>query len=136
MPTHFHAVVWIDHREARLFHIGLTGDDEVTLHPHLPTKHLHHKANSIGSGHAAPDKEFLGHVADALGDAGEILILGPASAKTELAKFLHDHHPKIAARIAAVEAADHPTDRQIVAYAKQHFRMPPPRVAADRSSAN
>jgi DNA-binding MurR/RpiR family transcriptional regulator len=128
MPTHFHAVVWIDHAQARIFHVGLTGADEMTLRPHLPTRHLHHKPNTIGSGHAAPDKEFLAEVASALADAGEILILGPAGAKTELAKFLREKQPAIGERVAAVEAADHPTDRQIVAYAKQHFRMAPARV--------
>jgi stalled ribosome rescue protein Dom34 len=129
MPTHFHAVVWIDHSQARIFHIGLTGDDEVTLHPHLETKHLHHKANSIGSGNAPPDKEFLTQVTNALADAGEILIIGPASAKTELAKYLREKHPAIGERIAAVEAADHPSDREIVAYAKKHFKMAPARIA-------
>jgi stalled ribosome rescue protein Dom34 len=129
MPTHFHAVVWLDHSEAKVFHIGLTGADEVTLHPHLQTKHLHHKANSIGSGHAAPDKHFFEEIAGALNDAGEILIIGPASAKTELAKHLRETHSAVGQRIVAVEAADHPTDRQIVAYAKQHFKMAPPRVA-------
>ncbi len=129
MPTHFHAVVWLDHSQAKLFHIGLTGADELTLHPHLQTKHLHHKANAIGSGHAAPDKQFFEEIANALQDAGEILIIGPANAKTELAKHLREKHPAVGQRIVAVEAADHPTDRQIVAYAKQHFKMPPPRVA-------
>jgi hypothetical protein len=130
MTTHFHAVVWIDHSQARIFHIGLTGDDEVTLHPHLPTRHLHHKANAIGSGHTAPDKEFMAEVANALSDAGEILIIGPASAKTELAKYMREEHPATGERIAAIEAADHPTDREIVAYAKHHFKMAPARIAA------
>jgi hypothetical protein len=125
MPTHFHAVVWIDHSQARIFHIGLTGDDELTLHPHLQTKHLHHKSNSIGSGNVVPDKEFLAQVSTALADAGEILIIGPAGAKTEFAKYLREKHPAIGARIVAVEAADHPTDPEIVAYAKRHFRMAP-----------
>ena len=129
MPTHFHAVVWLDHTQAKIFHVGLTGSDEVTLHPHLPTKHLHHKANSIGSGHAEPDKDFLEQITSTLTDAGEILIIGPSGAKSELAKFIHVHHPAIGKRIIAVEAADHPTDRQIVAYAKQHFKMAPARIA-------
>ena len=129
MPTHFHAVVWLDHTQAKLFHIGLTGADELTLHPHLQTRHLHHKANALGSGHAAPDTHFLEEIAGALADAGEILIIGPASAKTELAKHLREKHPAVAKRIVAVEVADHPTDHQIVAYAKQHFKMAPPRVA-------
>lgn len=128
MPSHFHAVVWLDHSQARIFHLGLSGSDEVTLHPHLATRHLHHKANAIGSGHAAPDKAFYADITKALADAGEILIIGPASAKTELASHIRSHAPDLAKRIAAVEAADHPSDKEIVAYAKRHFKMPPPRV--------
>ena len=104
MPTHFHAIVWIDHSQAKVFHIGLSGDDEVVLHPHMPTRHLHHKANSIGSGHAGFDKEFLAQVMNAVSDAGEILIIGPAGAKTELAKFLREQHPDIGDRIVAVRS--------------------------------
>ncbi len=129
MPTHFHAVVWIDHAQAKIFHVGLTGAHEVTLHPQLPTRHLHHKANSLGSGHTGPDKDFLAQVTEALSDAGEILIIGPAGAKTELARFIRAHSAAIGNRIVAVEAADHPTDRQIIAHAKQHFKMAPARVA-------
>jgi len=123
MPTHFHAIVWIDHSQAKVFHIGLSGEDEITLHPHLPTRHIRHKANSIGSGHAGLDKEFFAQVMNVVADAGEILIIGPASAKTELAKYLRDQHPKVGERIIAIEAADHPSDREIVAYAKQHFKL-------------
>ena len=50
MPTHFHAIVWIDHSQAKVFHIGLSGEDEVILHPHLPTKHIHHKASAFPRG--------------------------------------------------------------------------------------
>ncbi len=128
MPTHFHAIVWIDHSQAKVFHIGLSGADEVALHPHLPTRHLHHKANSTGSGHAAPDGEFFAQVMGAVSDAGQILIIGPASAKTELAKYLRDQHPGIGSRIVAVEASDHPSDHEIVAYAKQFFKMAPARI--------
>jgi hypothetical protein len=135
MPTHhFHAVVWIDHSQARIFHIGLSGDDEMTLHPHLQTRHLHHKANTTGSGHEALDKAFLTEVSTAVSDAGEILIIGPAGAKTELAKFLREHHAAIGNRIVAVEPADHPSDGQIVALAKAHFKMPPPRIATGHST--
>ena len=77
MTAHFHAIVWIDHSQAKVFHIGLSGENEVIVHPRMPTKHLHHKANSTGSGHAAPDKEFLAQVMNAVSDAGEILIIGP-----------------------------------------------------------
>jgi stalled ribosome rescue protein Dom34 len=135
MTAHFHAVVWIDHSQAKVFHLGLSGANEVALHPHLPTRHLHHKAGSIGGGHAAPDKDFYDEVTNAIADAGEILIIGPAGAKTELANHIRAHAPDIAKRIVAVEAADHPSDGEIVAYAKRHFKMPPARVQAPGSAA-
>lgn len=39
----------------------------------LPTRHLHHKANTIGSGHAVPDLTFLGQ------DAFRALALGASA---------------------------------------------------------
>jgi len=136
MPTHFHAIVWIDHSRAKVFHVGLSGENEIILHPHLPTRHLHHKANSIGSGHVGLDKEFFAQVMNAVSDAGEILLIGPASAKTELARYLRDKHPQIADRVVAVEAVDHPSDAEIVAYAKRHFKIAPARVTATGGSAS
>ena len=130
MQSHFHAVVWIDHQVAKVFHVGLSGSDQIDLHPGLQTRHIHHKANSIGSGHAHEDKELMQKVADAISDAGEILIIGPAAAKTELAKYLREQHPKIGARIVGVAAADHPTDPEIVAYAKKHFKIGTLRAAS------
>jgi hypothetical protein len=123
MQHHFHAVVWLDHLQARIFHIGLSGTQEVILHPQMPTRHIHHKANSIGSGHVHESHEFLRQVLDAVSDAGEILIVGPSGTKVELAKFIREQDPKLADRIVGVEASDHPTDAEIVAYAKRHFRI-------------
>ena len=120
---HFHAVVWIDHLHARIFHLGLSGTQEVILHPEMPTRHIHHKANSLGSGHVHESKEFLGHVLEAISDAGEILIIGPSGEKVELVKFIRDQNPKVAGRIVGVETTDHPSDREIIAYAKRHFKI-------------
>ena len=49
MPVHNHAVV-VDHRVAKVFYLGLEVVDERTIHANLATPHLHHKANTIGSG--------------------------------------------------------------------------------------
>jgi hypothetical protein len=56
-----------------------------------------------------------------LGDAQEILLVGPGSAKLELVKHLHKHHPALVGRVKGVESADHPTDPQIVAHARSYF---------------
>ena len=68
-------------------------------------------------------------VADAIADAGAVLITGPANAKTELVKHIELHLPALKAKIAGVETVDHPTDGELVAHARKYFRadhqMPP-----------
>lgn len=130
MPTNFHAIVWIDHSQARIFHIGLLGEDEMVLHSQLPTRQLYHKTTTIGSGHAAPDVKFLGQVMDAVRDAAQILIIGPSLAKTEFVKYFRSHETKICDRIVAVKAADHPSDGEIIAHGRQYFGMSPARAGA------
>ncbi|MCW6511899.1 hypothetical protein [Lichenifustis flavocetrariae] len=69
MKQHNHAVVWIDHHEAKVFHFDADQMDKLVLHPEDPHVHIHHKANSIGSGHAAEDKDYLHAVVEAIGTA-------------------------------------------------------------------
>jgi hypothetical protein len=123
---HYHAVIWIDHREARVFHFNPTELDRLVIHPDHPTRHIHHKANCIGSGHAAEDHEYLQAVAQSVTGAGMVLITGPANAKTELVKHIHQHAPGKTKCIAGVETVDHPSDAALVAYARKYFK------AADR----
>jgi stalled ribosome rescue protein Dom34 len=115
---HYHAVVWIDHREARVFHFSPTDVESLVLRPDHPTRHLHHKANSIGSGHASADHEYLQAVAESIADAGAVLITGPANAKTELVQHIRLHDPKLTKVIVGVETVDHPSDAQLVAQAR------------------
>ena len=110
MSNHFHALVWIDHREAKVFHFNLEESETTVVRSHHPNQHLHHKANSGDSGHAPVDNEFLGRVVSALGQAGAILITGPAGAKTELSSYIKRSHPSLVERISAIETADHPSD--------------------------
>jgi len=119
---HFHAVIWIDHHEARVFHFSPTDVERLVLHPDHPTKHIHHKANSIGSGHASEDHAFLQAVAQSIAAAGAVLITGPANAKTELVKHISQHDPGLMKIIVGVETVDHPSDGQLVAYARHYFK--------------
>jgi stalled ribosome rescue protein Dom34 len=130
MQSHFHAIVWIDHHEAKVFHFNADKVDRAVVRPHDRMVHLHTKTHTIGNGHAPVDKDFLGRVAEALAGAGTILIVGPAGAKTELANHLAAHAPELSARVAGVEAVDHPSDGELVALARRFFhasdRMHPP----------
>ncbi len=122
MTEHFHAIVWIDHHEARVFHFDVDDSERVVVHPKHPTRHIHHKANSNASGHAPEDQDFLHETLQALGNAGAILIAGPGNEKHELVKHIGRHHPQTMARVAAVETMDHPTDGQLIAHARKYFK--------------
>jgi hypothetical protein len=121
---HFHAVVWIDHHEAKIFRF----DSEVSAATHQVIRdetsppHLHHKANCIGSGHVPVNHVYLESVAVAIGDAKAILILGPSSAKYEFYKHLEQHHDASLIHIAGVETLDHPGDGPLLAHAVRSFR--------------
>ncbi len=127
MASHYHAIVWIDHREAKVFHFNATEVDRMILHPHNPTRHIHHKASAIGSSDASLDQEFFERVTEAIADATAILITGPASAKSELAAHVARRHSDIARCVVGVETIDHPSDGALIAVARLYFK------AEDRS---
>jgi stalled ribosome rescue protein Dom34 len=126
MSNHYHAIVWIDHHEAKIFQFDSTEVDATTIHSTHPHEHIHHKANARDSGHAPVDTAYLQQVARALQHAGVVLVTGPASAKKELVTYMEREYPALASRIAAVQALDHPTDGELVKLAREFF------VADDR----
>ena len=127
MGDAYHAVIWIDHQQAKIFRFDTGGKADATIvHSSHPHQHLHHKANAGDSGHAPIDRPFLRHVAENLATAGTILITGPAGAKQELLTYLKEQEPVTAGRVAGTEPLDHPTDGELVAFARKFFE------AADR----
>ena len=121
MTHHFHSVVYIDHREAVVFEFA---QDDVTEHRILPTDrngNVHHKAGSVGSGHAHDDKSYFSAVVDALQPSHEVLIVGHGKMKAEFAHYIRDHAPKLAPRIMGVEAVNQPTKGEVVAFARKFF---------------
>ena len=120
VQIHARAVVWIDHLVAKIFGVGLTGVSAAAVHAHLPSQHLHHKANTIGDGRVQPDPTFLARVGEALSSCTDLLVIGPGTEKTELVDYLKAERPDLNLH---VEACDHPTDREIVALGRQRFRL-------------
>ena len=122
MSDLYHAIVWIDHQQAKVFKFDATQIDSTVVRSTHPHQHIHHKANAGDSGHAPVDTAFLKRVAENLADTGTILITGPANAKSELKTWLEQHQPAVAARIAAVEPLDHPSDGELLALARKFFK--------------
>lgn len=120
-----HAAVWIDHKEAKIFF--LHPETLEIANVHAPHAHVH-RHESATRDHARPADEthFFRDVAHAMSEAEELLLVGPASAKNELRKYIEAHDKALASRIMGVEAMDHPTNPEIAAYARKYF------LAADR----
>ncbi|MBL8670428.1 MAG: translational machinery protein [Alphaproteobacteria bacterium] len=124
---HFHAVVWLDHREAHVMHFNKEEFELERIRQHGSShylqhaKHLHHKSGTR-TGNKAPENQAYYHeIVEALGDAQEWLIVGPGAAKLSLLKHIHRHHADHVDRVVGVETVNHPTDRQLLAHARSYF---------------
>lgn len=118
--THFHAVVWIDHRVAHIYEFGRNGTSQELIKSHGP-HHIHHKAGTVGSGHERDKPAYFREIAAHLAGTGAILIIGPAETKTELKTFLEAQAPAIAAKVIGVEPLDEESEGEIVAFARKFF---------------
>ena len=121
-----HAIVWLDHSEAHLIHLDEATFEKKIVRSPNGKEHLHHKRGTVGSGRPENHDAFFKLVVADLGNATEVLIVGPSGAKTELMKFAQHHVHGFENRVVGIETVDHPSDNQLVALARKRF------VAADR----
>jgi stalled ribosome rescue protein Dom34 len=120
--SHFHAVVWLDHAEAHVMHFNPKDVEKQLILPAEPYKQLHVKSGlAAGSGKAPEDQKYYHDIAKSLDGASEILVVGPANAKLQFIKHVHAHDKDLVDKIIGVETVDHPTDAQVVAYARKYF---------------
>lgn len=114
-------LVWLDHKEARVLHVQPDSFDEATT---WAPKHIHHRHPRPSNGPADhPDdaKHFFQEIARSLTGTDGVLVVGPSTAKLAFIRYLHEHDHALERRIVGVETVDHPSDKQLAAYAKQYF---------------
>ncbi len=123
--SHRHLVAWLDHHTARIFSLRRqdceTADKTVIEASDTGRGNIHHHAGTPGPGHNPVDQGFLEKISDAIGDANEILLVGPAEAKYALKSFLQIHRPHQALYVLGVEAMDQAGDAEIIAVARRFF---------------
>jgi stalled ribosome rescue protein Dom34 len=117
-----HAVIWIDHKEARIFHVHPAAADETTVLS--PQHHVHRHPKGQGEAKEHPDDahRFFREVARGVDGVDAILILGPSSAKLEFFRYVHKHEHALEPKVVGIETADHPTDGEFVARARAYFK--------------
>ncbi len=123
-----HALVWIDHRSAQVIHFDRETDEVTTVTSKHGNEHLHHKAMATGDGNVKSHPDYFIDVISAIGESAEILVVGPADAKTEFRKYAESHRPELAKRIVKVEPMDHASSGQLIDYARHFFAMPKVRL--------
>ena len=121
----FHQLIWIDHQVANLFHV--TRDTivpmEVINAPDRGLGHVHHRAGSPGAGHAPVPAEFLEQAARALGNAHQVLIVGPSNTRHALYDYIARNAPSLAKRVIAVEPMDRCGTQEMLEFAIPFFRQ-------------
>lgn len=117
-----HTIVWLDHQDAKIIDFSFDDKHVINVHHEGGDRKLHHKVNTIGSGKSPEDPQYYRDIVVALGDAHELLIAGPGNAKLSLMKHLDKHHASLAKRVVGVETLDHPSEGELLAYARRFFK--------------
>lgn len=117
-----YTAVWIDHKEARIFRLEADAVIESIVHA-THFIHKHPGQSDRAKDHPDDSRRFLEEVARSLADTDGIIIVGPSTAKLELLRYAQKHDHPLEAKIIGIETLDHPTDGQIIAYAKQYFSL-------------
>lgn len=116
-----HVVAWIDHAEAHIIHFTPESSEKEVIKTQSTHPHLHTKSGIPGSGHAAENASYFNDIANALKGSLEILVVGPGQEKLSFLKHLQKHQHDLAEKVLSVETVDHPSDGQLLAYARKYF---------------
>ena len=110
----FHAVVWIDHHNAYVmqFDAEHVQSQKVKAHTHHTRQH----GSSVRTEH-----EFFGEVCDALAGITEVLVVGSHTAHADFRHYADRHRPNVVRQVIGWETVDHPTEGQLVAFARKYF---------------
>ena len=112
-----HAIVWLDQAEAHVIHFSR---DEAETEVIKTTSQ--HKKDGVNSNNRAVEPTgYMDEIAAALLSSKEILIVGPGQEKLAFIKHLNKSHAETADKVVSVETVDHPSDAQLLEYARKYF---------------
>ena len=112
-----HAIVWLDQTEAHVIHFSRSESETEVV----KTSSQHKKDGVPGNNRAVESTGYLDEIATALTPSKEILIVGPGQEKLAFIKHLHKSHADIGDKVVGVETVDHPSDGELLEYARKYF---------------
>ena len=111
-------MVWIDREIAKIFFLS----EKKTARISLKGSHVDHHSHRRDSLDSRRQENKLFHdLLSELKNVQEILILGPGVAKHHFRNFLNEQYPATGRLVLGCEASDHPSDEEILDYAKKYF---------------
>ncbi|MDD0841053.1 hypothetical protein PSQ40_20920 [Curvibacter sp. HBC61] len=122
----YHAVVWLDHSEAHV----LMFDRE-----HVEAQRIKSRSHHKHQGKSSDDVAYFAAIATALGGTHEVLLTGPGLTRNAFRDWCQLHQKAVAALIVDSLSADHPSDPQLVALARQYFKKFDQRAADPATTA-
>ena len=84
--SHYHAVIWVDHREAHVIRFGKDEAESALVHAHGGDRQIHHRSGSVSGQHGTEDPAFCRKVAEAVKLWESVIKDYPASNWAEVAR--------------------------------------------------
>lgn len=118
-----HAVVWVNHSEAKVYRFNDTQQSEADVHAHTSLQRLHHsQAGWEAGGNAPDDTEFFGRINGALEHSEGTVITGPGNAKSALKAFLDHVRPDVVSHVMTVDTSEgHPGAGSLIELGRSYF---------------
>jgi stalled ribosome rescue protein Dom34 len=122
MSGNYHAVVWVDHGEAKVYRFDREAVEEIDIHSHTSLQRLHHQRTGwLAGGNPQDDTEFFHRILGALDHTGKTILTGPGNAKTALKSFLDRSRPT-GSWVLAADPLDDPTSDALLALGNRYFK--------------
>jgi len=112
--TLFHAVVWIDHHSANI--LQFDAEHVQAEKVKASSRHTKQHGSTVRTEH-----EFYAEVCATLTEIPEILVVGSSTAQADFKHYVDKHRPHLSKQVVGYETVDHPSDKQLVAMARQYF---------------
>lgn len=109
-----HAVLSIDHHSAQVLRF-----DAEHVQTSKVKEHTHHTPQH-GSG-VRTEHEFFAEVCAELAGIAEVLVAASHQTQADFRHYVGKHRPLVASQIVGWETIDHPTEGQLVAFARKYF---------------
>jgi hypothetical protein len=122
------AVVHIDHHKAEVL--------QFDAEQHMEARQIHahdHPTRQHGSA-VRTEHEFFAEVCNALTGIAGVLVVGSHTAQADFRHYIEKHRAALANQIVGWEAVDHPTEGQLLAFARKYFEEHLGMARGDRPS--